>query len=205
MNFSTISQVIYHIPQAFTTADYRFLIIFGNGRRLWYFQFVANYLRFFQGSRMVILSVFNSKPRLLFLKILRSKVWFLRIFSQIFIKVFAKVGREILCFLWHENEFSVNLCCVARLPSSCFALRHAKSAITQITVEWYHRNIARLHLLSQITPRHPSHAPLHSAYFCKQKKSTDSKPDGLPSVALAKDGGRNRTRICDLHDVNVAL
>ena len=36
---------------------------------------------------------------------------------------------------------------------------------------------------------HPSHAPLHSAYFCKQKKSTDSKPCGLPSVALAKDGG----------------
>ena len=35
---------------------------------------------------------------------------------------------------------------------------------------------------------HPSPAPLHSAYFCKQKKSTDSKT-GLPSVALAKDGG----------------
>ena len=26
------------------------------------------------------------------------------------------------------------------------------------------------------------------AYFCKQKKSTDSRK-GLPSVALAKDGG----------------
>ena len=36
---------------------------------------------------------------------------------------------------------------------------------------------------------HPSHASLHFAYFCKQKKSTDSR-DGLPSVALAKDGGR---------------
>ena len=36
---------------------------------------------------------------------------------------------------------------------------------------------------------HPSHALLHSAYFCKQKNSTNSKPDGLPSVALAKDGG----------------
>ena len=35
---------------------------------------------------------------------------------------------------------------------------------------------------------HPSHASLHFAYFCKQKKSTDSKA-GLPSVALAKDGG----------------
>ena len=35
---------------------------------------------------------------------------------------------------------------------------------------------------------HPSHASLHFAYFCKQKKSTDSKT-GLPSVALAKDGG----------------
>ena len=39
---------------------------------------------------------------------------------------------------------------------------------------------------------HPSHAQFHSAYFCKQKKSTDSKT-GLPSVALAKDGGRNRS------------
>jgi FMN-dependent NADH-azoreductase len=27
------------------------------------------------------------------------------------------------------------------------------------------------------------------APFCSAKKSTDSKPDGLPSVALAKDGG----------------
>ena len=36
---------------------------------------------------------------------------------------------------------------------------------------------------------HPSPAPLLSAYFCKQKKSTDSNPYGLPSVALAKDGG----------------
>ena len=35
----------------------------------------------------------------------------------------------------------------------------------------------------------PSHAPFHSAYFCCAKKSTDSKPYGLPSVALAKDGG----------------
>ena len=42
-------------------------------------------------------------------------------------------------------------------------------------------------------------------YFCRQKKSTHGIPDGLPSVALAKDGGRNRTRIYDLHDVNVAL
>ena len=42
-------------------------------------------------------------------------------------------------------------------------------------------------------------------YFCRQKKSTDGNPCGLPSVALAKDGGRNRTRIYDLHDVNVAL
>ena len=35
-----------------------------------------------------------------------------------------------------------------------------------------------------------------------------SGTNGLPSVARlrrAKDGGRNRTRICDLHDVNVAL
>ena len=36
------------------------------------------------------------------------------------------------------------------------------------------------------------------------KKIYGSKT-GLPSVALTKDGGRNRTRIYDLHDVNVAL
>ena len=41
--------------------------------------------------------------------------------------------------------------------------------------------------------------------FALQKKSTYGIPDGLPSVALAKDGGRSRTRIYDLHDVNVAL
>ena len=40
--------------------------------------------------------------------------------------------------------------------------------------------------------------------FASKKKSTDSKT-GLPSVALAKDGGRSRTRIYDLYDVNVAL
>ena len=49
-------------------------------------------------------------------------------------------------------------------------------------------------------------APFHSAFFLlAQKKSTHGIPDGLPSVALAKDGGRSRTRIYDLHDVNVAL
>ena len=65
MNFSTISRVIYHIPQAFTTADYKFSIISCKCRGLWKFQFVANYLRFFQ---------------------------------PFFVKVFAKVGWEILCF-----------------------------------------------------------------------------------------------------------
>ena len=40
--------------------------------------------------------------------------------------------------------------------------------------------------------------------FAKAKKSTKGK-SGLPSVALAKDGGRSRTRIYDLYDVNVAL
>ena len=41
---------------------------------------------------------------------------------------------------------------------------------------------------------HPSHASFLSAYFCKQKKSTDSNPYGLPSVALAKDGGGYATQ-----------
>ena len=43
--------------------------------------------------------------------------------------------------------------------------------------------------------------PVISFLLCK-KKSTDSKPYGLPSAALTKDGGCNRTRIYDLHDVN---
>ncbi len=34
---------------------------------------------------------------------------------------------------------------------------------------------------------HPSHASLHFACFCKQKKSTDSKT-GLPSGAKAMEG-----------------
>ena len=87
------------------------LFIFKNiGRGLWYFQFVANYLRFFQGSSMVIFSVFDSNPRLLFWAILSSKRTFLRIFPQFFIKVFAKVGWEILCFLWHKTENLALLC-----------------------------------------------------------------------------------------------
>ena len=54
---------------------------------------------------------------------------------------------------------------------------------------------------------HPSPAPLHSAYFCKQKKSTDSNPYGLPSVALAKDGGGggSRTRVPTRHDEDVYM
>ena len=52
---------------------------------------------------------------------------------------------------------------------------------------------------------HPSHAPLHSAYFALQKKSTDSKPYGLPSVALAKDGGAEETRTLDPHTASVML
>ena len=52
---------------------------------------------------------------------------------------------------------------------------------------------------------HPSHASFHFACFCKQKKSTDSKPCGLPSVALAKDGGAEETRTLDPHTASVML
>ena len=41
--------------------------------------------------------------------------------------------------------------------------------------------------------------------FALQKKSTDSKPDGLPSVALAKDGGAKETRTLDPHTASVML
>ena len=52
---------------------------------------------------------------------------------------------------------------------------------------------------------HPSHASFHFACFCKQKKSTDSNPYGLPSVALAKDGGAEETRTLDPHTASVML
>ena len=42
-------------------------------------------------------------------------------------------------------------------------------------------------------------------FFALQKKSTDSKPDGLPSVALAKDGGEKGTRTLDPHTASVML
>ena len=42
-------------------------------------------------------------------------------------------------------------------------------------------------------------------FLLSQKKSTDSKPCGLPSVALAKDGGRWGTRTLDLCRVKAAL
>ena len=58
-----------------------------------------------------------------------------------------KIGHKRKSF---RITFEVELCRIARLPSSCFTLRCAKSAIIQITVEWYHRNIARLHLLCRL-------------------------------------------------------
>ena len=41
--------------------------------------------------------------------------------------------------------------------------------------------------------------------FAGAKKSTDSKPYGLPSVALAKDGGEKGTRTLDPHTASVML
>jgi len=49
-------------------------------------------------------------PDYCFLRILRSKVWFLRIFPQFFVKVFAKVGWKILCFLCRKTEILALLC-----------------------------------------------------------------------------------------------
>ena len=43
----TISLVIYHQPQAFTTADCRFSIIFCKGKDLWKFQVESNYQEIF--------------------------------------------------------------------------------------------------------------------------------------------------------------
>ena len=42
-------------------------------------------------------------------------------------------------------------------------------------------------------------------FFASKKKSTDSKPYGLPSVALAKDGGEKGTRTLDPHTASVML
>ena len=44
-----------------------------------------------------------------------------------------------------------------------------------------------------------------SLVFASKKKSTDSKPCGLPSVALAKDGGAEETRTLDPHTASVML
>ena len=112
--FDNRPSLIYHTSQACTTADYRFFIIFGNGRGLWYFQFGTNFLRFFQGSSMVIFSVFDSNRRLLFLRILRSKVWFLRIFSTVFYKGLCK-GRlgNSLFFMAQNGEFCSIAPCVS--------------------------------------------------------------------------------------------
>ena len=54
-----------------------------------------------------------------------------------------KVGHKRKSF---RITFGIMLCRIARLPSSCFALRHAKSAMAKTTVELHHRNIARLTL-----------------------------------------------------------
>ena len=81
-----------------------FLCLKNKGRVLFIFPSEAKCRRIFQGSRMVISSILCSNPRLLFFTILRFKLCFLRIFTQFFIKVFVKVGWEILCFLWHKTE-----------------------------------------------------------------------------------------------------
>ena len=45
------------------------------------------------------------------------------------------------------------------------------------------------------------------SFFCSAKKTTNSNPDGLPSVALAKDGGGggSRTRVPTRHDEDVYM
>ena len=40
--------------------------------------------------------------------------------------------------------------------------------------------------------------------FAGAKKSTDSKPDGLPSVALAKDGGGETNLTYDIFKLKLA-
>ena len=125
---STVSLVIYHFPQAFTTADYKISINSCKCRGLWYFQFVANYLRFFQGSSMVIFSVFDSNPQLLFWAILSSKVWFLRIFPQFFIKVFAKVGGKFSVFYVEKRRIWL-YCAVCFCNSLISKILHVKQYI----------------------------------------------------------------------------
>ena len=47
----------------------------------------------------------------------------------------VEVGHKLRASFCLKQALLVMLCRVARLPSSCFALRRAKSAIIQITVE----------------------------------------------------------------------
>ena len=52
---------------------------------------------------------------------------------------------------------------------------------------------------------HPSHATsMTPLIFASKKKTTDSKPDGLPSVALAKDGGGRTNLTYDISTLKMA-
>jgi hypothetical protein len=85
---------------------------------------------------------------------------------------------ESLCgSLWrepHRNEFAVNLCRIARL-----------------------RELTLLYAAAGFTLATPISAPV-CAYGLPGRK----KGNQISLVAFVKPGGRSRTRIYDLHDVN---
>ena len=65
---------LLHLAVWIQIPDRFFLCPKSKSQVLWIFLIEANFLRFFQGSSMVIFSVFDSNPRLLFWAILSSKV-----------------------------------------------------------------------------------------------------------------------------------
>ena len=121
---------------------------------------------------------------------------------------------EINCGICFANVTSKN-----RYSCRKFQAQKRYEFLSQTVEEAKYRcktlSVASVERLSQFAAAQPSAAKAMEGilrtlrctplYFCRQKKSTHGNPCGLPSVALAKDGGRNRTRIYDLHDVNVAL
>ena len=134
---------------------------------------------------------------------------------------------ERLCrSLWREqyrNEFAIKLCRIARLRelTLLYAVASFARSVTLRSFLLCKKNLRIANLTYKkhmcgwdAEPFSPPSPRLWRASFARSvalrlflqaKKSTNSKPDGLPSVALAKDGGRYVTRTRDLCRVKAAL
>ena len=110
----TISQVIYHLLQAFATADYRFLIIFGNGRGLWYFQFGTTFFEIFSRFKYGHFKCIQLEPPTIVFEDFTLKSMIFENFSTVFYKGLCK-GRlgKSLFFMAQNAEFGSIVPCVS--------------------------------------------------------------------------------------------